>query len=101
MGGFDPISYHLAKRALRRALQTLSWEEVKQKFAEEGAVNKVYDPDLDGALGTVTVEALKVPNSEKIYFGTDNRYSLRFDPSMSAFVIRDEVKGEDILVIKA
>jgi len=98
---FDPISYYIAKRALRRALQTLTWDEVKEKFMTEGAVNKVYDPDLDGALGTVTVEALKVPSGEKIYFGTDNRFSLRFDPSVAAFVIRDEVKGEDILVIKA
>lgn len=96
MPSFDPVSYILAKRALRRALSTLTWSEVKQKFRDEGAVNRVYDPDLDGALGAVTVESLKLLDDEKIYFGSGNRYSLRYDSAKNMFIIRDEVEGVDI-----
>jgi len=101
MAPLDVISYKKARKALKQSSAEVVWGVVKDRLASEGAPNRLYDPDLDGALGTVAVEALKVPSGEKIFFGTDNRYSLRFDPSMAAFVIRDEVKGEDILVIKA
>ena len=76
------------------------WEYVKEKMRTEGALNKIYDPDLDGALGAVKVESLIVPDGEKIYFGTERRYSLRYDPERGGIVIRDEKCGRDIAVIK-
>ena len=97
--GFDVISYVLAKKALKRALSTLTWNEIKEKLRTEGAVNKVYDPDLDGILGTVSVEALKLADNEKIYFGINNKYSLRYDPIKNAFIIRDEMTGVDVLEV--
>jgi len=78
----------------------MSWEEVKKRMRSEGTVNRVYDPDLDGVLGTVSVEALKLADNEKIYLGTDNKFSLRFDPERKAVVIRDEVNNIDVMEIK-
>lgn len=77
----------------------LDWEFIKNMLKIEGAINKMYDPDLDGALGAVSIEQLKLPDDEKIYFGTDARYSMRFDSKKKAIVIRDEVEGKDILEV--
>lgn len=75
------------------------WDIVKEKLASEGAPNKLYDPDLDGILGTVSVEELILPNGVKFYFGTDKKYSLRYDPAKGEFVIRNEEEGVDVVVI--
>ena len=100
MAPLDVISYNKAKKALKQSSAEVVWGVVKDKLASEGAPNRLYDPDLDGALGTVTVEALKVPSGEKIFFGTDNRYSIRYDPNKGGIVIRDEFQGVDVAVIK-
>jgi len=77
----------------------MSWSEVKKWLAKEGALNKMYDPDLDGALGAVSIEALTLPSDEKIYFGTDKKYSIRFDTTAQRVIIRDEVKNIDVLAV--
>ena len=86
------MAYYLARKSV--------WPTVKRRLREEGAVNRVYDPDLDGSLGSVSVEGLKLADGEKIYFGSNNKYSLRYDPSRGGFVIRDEERGVDIACIK-
>ena len=57
--GFDPISYILAKK------RGITWEEVKNKLASEGAINVLYDTDKDNLvdkLGPESVDLTKIKN---------------------------------------
>lgn len=62
---FDPISYSLAKKLGGG----LSWEEIKALLQSEGALNKQYDPDLDGKISTADIvfDSDLIPTDDKAY----------------------------------